>query len=218
MLDMTVTMIQEITKSKYRIWIDGEVAFVLYKGDLRRYKIRCDESIDESVYREIMGQLLVKRARQRVLHLLVHRDMTVHQVRDKLVAGEYPEAVIGDAIAYAASFGYLGDEGYVQKYYETYREVKSIKRMQMDLISKGIDRDTIAHVFAAMQEAYADEEDAELLQIRKVLHKRGYSDDAECTYEERRKHFAFLLRKGFSASKIKVCLGKTTWDEGEEFT
>ena len=37
---MTVTKITEISKSKLKITIDEEFAFVLYKGELSAYKIK----------------------------------------------------------------------------------------------------------------------------------------------------------------------------------
>ena len=36
---MTVTKIEPVTKSKYKIYLDGQFAFVLYKGELSRYHI-----------------------------------------------------------------------------------------------------------------------------------------------------------------------------------
>ena len=46
---MVVTEIAEATKAKYKIFIDNEFAFVLYKGELRTYKIRQGEEITEDV-------------------------------------------------------------------------------------------------------------------------------------------------------------------------
>ncbi len=39
---MTVTKIEPVTKSKYKIYLDGQFAFVLYKGELSRYQIEED--------------------------------------------------------------------------------------------------------------------------------------------------------------------------------
>ena len=55
---MIVTDIIEVTKAKSRVFLDGEFAFVLYKGELRLYKIRKDEEIKQETVDEILGTLL----------------------------------------------------------------------------------------------------------------------------------------------------------------
>ena len=42
---MMVTKIEEINNKKVRVFIDNEFAFVLYKGELRLYKIKEGEEI-----------------------------------------------------------------------------------------------------------------------------------------------------------------------------
>ena len=42
---MIVTKTEACTRTKYRVWLDGEFAFVLYKGELSRYGIREGEEI-----------------------------------------------------------------------------------------------------------------------------------------------------------------------------
>ena len=46
---MVVTNIESITKTKYRVYIDDEFAFVLYKGELFKYQIRKEEEISEEI-------------------------------------------------------------------------------------------------------------------------------------------------------------------------
>ena len=47
---MTVTNITELSKSRVRIEIDHEFAFVLYKGELRLHKIEEGDEIEDAVY------------------------------------------------------------------------------------------------------------------------------------------------------------------------
>ena len=58
---MLVTDIIEISKKKYKIMVDYEFAFVLYKGELPLYKIKKDEPIAEGTYRQIVDEVLTKR-------------------------------------------------------------------------------------------------------------------------------------------------------------
>ena len=57
---MTVTKITEISKSKLKITIDEEFAFVLYKGELHHYRLQEGEEISDEVYSEIMEEILPK--------------------------------------------------------------------------------------------------------------------------------------------------------------
>ena len=43
---MKVTQIEEISRSRVKIRLDEESAFVLYKGELRSFRIREGEEID----------------------------------------------------------------------------------------------------------------------------------------------------------------------------
>lgn len=70
---MFVTDILEFTKSRYRIFLDYEFAFVLYKGELHKFGIKKDTEISDDIYNEIMGKLLPERARKRAYNLLAER-------------------------------------------------------------------------------------------------------------------------------------------------
>ena len=47
---MTVSKIEPLSKSRYKVFIEGQFAFTLYKGELSRYHIAEDNRIDEEVY------------------------------------------------------------------------------------------------------------------------------------------------------------------------
>ena len=36
---MTVTKIEAVTKTRYKVYVDEQFAFVLYKGELSRYQV-----------------------------------------------------------------------------------------------------------------------------------------------------------------------------------
>ena len=55
---MLVTDIIDVTKARSRIFIDGSFAFVLYKGELRKFHIEKDKEIAEADYSELMEKIL----------------------------------------------------------------------------------------------------------------------------------------------------------------
>ena len=70
---MTVTRIEELSRSRCKIYLEDSFAFVLYKGELRLFGVREQEELSEESYREIMQEVLPKRATLRCMNLLQSR-------------------------------------------------------------------------------------------------------------------------------------------------
>lgn len=200
---MTVTNIMPITKSRYRVVLDETSAFVLYKGEMRRFHIQQGEEITEDTYMHIFNEILPKRARMRCMNLLQTKDYTHRQLEDKLKQGEYPQDIIADAIAYVESYGYVDDEKYARNFIECNMHKKSRMRIENDLIKKGIRRDLIGKVFGELKEDGIEVD--EITMIKKLLLKKNYHSQT-ATDEERRRMYFFLSRKGFHTDIISRAL------------
>ena len=192
---MLVTKIQAVTKQKYRIELDGQPAFVIYKGELSRYGIKEGQEIPGPVYQELVGQVLTKRAKLRAMHLLESMDRTRAELERKLQAGEYPRDAVEAALAYVESFGYLDDRRYARHYVECKKEGRGKARLKMELAQKGVDRSIIEEV---LEEAELDDcRDTIRELVRKRRRGSGSMDD-----RERQRIYGYLMRKGFSSSEI----------------
>lgn len=200
---MTVTKITEISKSKLKITIDEEFAFVLYKGELHHYRLQEGEEISDEVYSEIMEEILPKRAKLRAMNLLKARAYTEKQLTDKLREGGYPESIIEDAISYVISYGYLNDRFYAADYIEYNKETRSRTQIFNALIQKGIPKEIVEEVW----EENVQEEgiDLEQKQIFSWMKKKNF-DPEKASYEEKQKFSAFLYRKGFQIDAIRCAL------------
>lgn len=202
---MTVTDIVEVSKSKSKILIDDEVAFVLYKSEIRNLNIRKDGSLSEEDFHHIMEEVLVKRARLRCLNLLKSRDYTRYQLVMKLKQGLYPQTVIEKAIDYVTSYGYIDDVRYAVAYIKYAGNAKSRKQIKNDLQKKGISKQDVENAYMQCAEKNILVDEDELIQ--KYLRKKSYKR-ADSTPEEQRKMIAFLYRKGFSYDKIYKTVGE----------
>ena len=200
---MFVTQISGISKSRYRIYLDGQFAFVLYKGELRQYQIKENQELSEEIYQHIMTQILPKRAKLRSMNLLQSIDYTRKQLEDKLVLGEYPAECISEAIAYVESYGYIDDRRYARDFIEYNLQNKSKKRIETDLIRKGIAKDVIQEAFEEL-EVLGVEQD-ELAMACELLNKKKYCADT-ATKQEQQKMYGFLFRKGFCSDIISKAL------------
>lgn len=200
---MIITGIIDLNKSRAKVEIDGEFAFVLYKGELHILGIKEGQELTEAAYQEIMTKILPKRAKLRAMNLLKGRAYTTFQLKSKLKDGGYPEQIVEDAVEYVASFGYVNDSQYAYDFIEYHKEMKSKNRIITDLLKKGIAGETIE---AAFEEAVGnDRENLEREQIIRLAEKRHFIPQT-ATYEEKQKMMAFLYRKGFSVDSIRSVL------------
>lgn len=200
---MRVTRIEELSKSRSKVYIEQEFAFVLYKGELRLYHLREGDEISEEDYRTIMEEVLPKRAKLRAMNLLKSREYTRAQLCAKLSQGYYPEPVILQALDYVASFHYIDDLRYAVSYITYHENAKGRRRLEQDLTAKGIDRETIAKAWAEW-EAQGGVQD-ERAMIARLLEKKHY--DPECAdYREKQRIYAFLTRKGFPGEQIRKAM------------
>jgi len=210
---MKVTQVVELSKSRSKVYIDQEFAFVLYKGELRLYHVREGEEIVEEDYRTIIEEVLPKRAKLRAMNLLQKREYTTAQLHTKLKQGFYPEEAIAEALAYVESYHYTDDLRYAVSYITYHENDKSRLRIERDLQTKGIDRETIARAWEQW-EADGGSRDEEAM-IRSLLEKRNYFGKSVDS-KEWNKTYAFLLRKGFPAEKIRRVMGENIQDIVED--
>ena len=197
---MVVTNIESITKTKYRVYIDDEFAFVLYKGELFKYKIHKDEEISEETIAGIKKEVLVKRAKLRAMHLLNAMPRTEQQLREKLAQNEYPEDVIEEAVSYVKSFGYINDEAYIRNFIISRKNSKSKREIVMLLGQKGLRGELVDNI---VEEMYAEE--SELSTIKEIMRKKRWNP-SEMEEKEKQKMLAYLMRKGFSYEEIRRAL------------
>ena len=201
---MKITAIEELSKARSRVWIDGEFAFVLYKGELRLYRIREGEEISEETLKTIRQEVLPKRAKLRAMNLLKSREYTTTQLHDKLKQGGYPEDIITLALDYVASYHYTDDLRYAVSYMQSHETDKSRRRIEQDLMRKGIGKETLEKAWQTW-EARGGEQDEQQM-ISELLEKRGYCP-READLREKQRLYGFLMRRGFSGEQVRKALG-----------
>lgn len=196
---MIVTRVEELSKTRSKVYIEQEFAFVLYKGELRLYHVREGEALSEEDYNRILSEVLPKRAKLRAMNLLKNREYTREELRRKLEQGRYPKQIIEEALDYVESYRYIDDLRYAVSYITYHETNKSRRQIEQNLIQKGISRDTLERAWQEWEEkgGIMDEQ----AMIEKLLQKRRYVPDAADRKEQQRT-YAFLLRKGFSGEAI----------------
>lgn len=197
---MTVTNIEAVTKTRYKVYVDEQFTFVLYKGELSRYHVAVGEEIPEEIYKEIYQEVIVKRAKLRALHLLNDMGRTEAQLRQKLKQSDYTEEVIEEAIRYVKSFGYVNDAEYARNFIINRKEKKSRKELYLLLVQKGLNAELLDQVF---EESYDDNSSIEAIEA--IMKKKRYNPET-ATNAETQKILAYLTRKGFQYEDIRQVL------------
>lgn len=197
---MKVTGVEELSKSRSKVFIDGELAFVLYRGELRTYGIREGAELEQTDYDAIMGEVLPKRAKLRAMNLLTKREYTEQQLRRKLTDGFYPTEVIEEALVYVAGFHYTDDLRYAVTFITDHEATRSRRRIEQDLTRRGIDKRTLEAAWAEW-ESDGGTQDEEAM-IKALLSKKKY-DPEYADIAEKHRVYAFLMRKGYSADAVR---------------
>ena len=193
---MKVTKLKDVTRNRYKVYVEERFAFVLYKGELSHFHIKEDSEITEEMYRQIIEDVIVKRGKKRILYLLEKMARTESQIREKMRQNYYTDEVIDEVIRYAQGYGYIDDGNYARMYIADKKRRKSKKEIYYDLIKKGIDKEILQE---AMGVYYRDEDSIQV--IHDIAMKKGYNEIYN-TEKEKQKIFAYLMRKGFAYREI----------------
>lgn len=193
---MIVQNVTELDKKRRKICLENGECFALYCGEVRKYQIQEGEELAEELFDEILSQVLLKRAKERMLYLLKDSDKTEQQIREKLEQGFYPNSVIELVIAFAKQYHYIDDERFARNFIEVKEKSLSRKEIEWKLARKGISRE-ICRIIFEEREGHAQEEALERL-IRKKI-----GNFSTITPEKRQKICAYLMRKGFSYEEIQ---------------
>lgn len=191
---MYIERIEQLEKGRRRLVFETGERLVLYKGEIRSYDLSEGQDISETLYQELLFDVLGKRATKRAMHLLEKQDRTEYQLREKLRQNEYPKEAVEQAIVYVKSYHYIDDLRYACSYVRYQKEKKSNRRLQQDLQKKGVAKEFIEQ--ALLEEGNEDETDA----IQRLLEKKGYTP--EMPREQANKIYQFLLRRGYKSSDI----------------
>lgn len=190
-----VKEIEAVGKGRYRVQFDTGVTCLLYRKEMSSFSIEKGKKITAQQYQELLEEVVGKRAKKRALHLLEQMDRTEKQLRDKLLANEYPQSCIDGAIAYVKGFHYLDDSRYASNYVRFSQEKMSRVQMKQKLMQKGIASSVIAD---AIEEAYVADE---MEQIMALLRKRKFVPE-KADEKEFQRTYQYVMRRGFKSSDI----------------
>ncbi|MDD2980252.1 MAG: regulatory protein RecX [Hespellia sp.] len=194
---MIVTKLEPVTKTKFKVYLDEEFAFVLYKGEVLKYHMKEEEEVSDELFHKVKTEIVQKRAKLRAMHLLNDMDRTEAALREKLRQNYYTDDIIDGAIEYVKSFGYIDDYRYAVNFVESRKMNKSKKEVTLALKQKGVPRELAS---LALEECYGKESEQEA--ISQLLRKKNFHIET-ASEKEIQKIYGYLARKGFRYDDIR---------------
>ena len=137
------------------------------------------------------------------LRLLARRELSVKELRDRLVDREHPAEEIDRAIEHLLETQALDDARVARAYARTASKVKGRGRLRVmrELNAMGIAKETaseaVAHVFADVDERSL---------IAKALQKKMRGRPRVANAAEHARLYQFLMRQGFTPAGIVAAL------------
>jgi len=195
MSKIQIVSIEKLEKGKRRIRFENAETIVAYYSEIKGMHLEEGNYISYEIYEKLLGEIVGKRAKKRALYLLEQMDRTEQQLREKLMASEYPSRCVEEAIEYVKKFHYLDDERYAETFTRYKKDKMSRQQIKQKLMMKGVSRDIISN---AIEEEYDVDES---VHIRTILEKKRFSSEFADEGEFRRV-YNYLMRRGFRSSDI----------------
>lgn len=204
---MIITELVASGKTRFKVYIDYEYAFLLSAKEVKLYGIQEGHQMTDVLYSEILHEVIIPKAKLKAMDLLKSMDRTEYELLTKLRNAGFAQEACNQALEYVKKFNYVNDYRYACNYINYRKESKSLKMLQMELTRKGIEKELINQ---AVEEEYGENMEEEA--VRREVKKKCRNVD-ELTYEKKMKLSAYLYRKGYSSGVVRKVLGDLSFYE-----
>lgn len=203
---MEITAIEPRRKGFSQLYIDGEAAVKIDTEILLRERIKLGDEIDDDELYELIQKSDARRANEKALYLLEHRSHSKKELEDKIARTAASREAAKAAAEHMEEIGLIDDERYARDYAKELFERKKFgaRRVQQELMQKGIDKELIAIIL----EEYSDIDTVEA--IRTVLEKKypRYVEDEKI----KRRAIAAMQRLGYRFDEIRRAMSDDYYD------
>ncbi len=200
---MKITKIAPAVKTagRYNIFVDEKYSFSLDETQLVKIGLKKGDEISDEKLSELKGESDFGKNYIRAVDLISRRLRSEREIRDYAWRKQWSKENLEKVIERLYERGYLNDEKFAESFVRSRANLRnySKRKMEMELMKKGIASEIRAKVLAESEEF--DEDQA----LKNLIAKKRKSYDSE------QKLIAYLARQGFSYDKIKTSLS-----EGEE--
>lgn len=196
---MEITAIEPRRKGLSQLYIDGEAAVKIDTLVLALSKLSPGDEISDEELHELIEKSDARRASEKALYLLEHRNHSKKELTDKILrSGTSREAAVA-AAERMEEIGLVDDENFARSYAEELFERKKFgaRRVKQELYRKGIDPNIIENM---IYEFSGDSSE----KIQAILAKKYplWAEDEKV----KRRAIAALQRMGYGFDEINSAL------------
>ncbi len=213
-MKITALKTQVRDKARVNVFVDGKYRFSLDINQVAELGIRSGLEYTEEQLAELENESQFGKLYMRALEHSFVRPRSQRELRDYLyrktrdtrtkmgdikkgVSVELTERVFNRLL----EKGYLDDAKFAQYWVENrnVRKGSSLRKLQMELQAKGVDKTIIEEVLSETDRVDVDE-------LKKIIAKKAYR------YDDEQKLIAYLMRQGFRYDDVKTALQESDDD------
>ena len=195
-----ITAIEYITRTKAKVYIDEDFAFVLSRTEIEHMGFAVGYTLTGGERAYIYDELLTHKAKKKAMNLLKAKDYTEYELRQKLKRDYFPDVVIDQAIDYVKDYHYIDDRRYTESYLAFKGNHKSRQAVRYELASKGVPDDIIEREM----ESHPINDIANIL----ILMERRFCPEDLQDDQKKQKIYGYFTRKGFKLSDVKEAMNR----------
>ena len=190
--------------NRVNVFVDGKFSFSLDLSQIVDFHLKIGKTLTPTELVELKRASAYGKLYGRTLEWVLTRPRSIKETRDHLRLKrfqnhlDYTDDDIEQIITKLTAKNYLDDRQFAEWFIEN-RFVKkgvSRRRLEQELVAKGIDRSLIT-------ESLADSSRDEATEIKKVITKKSSRYDAD-------KLLAYLVRQGFSYELSRELIAEST--------
>jgi len=197
---MIITKISKAVKTegRYNVFVDEEYSFSLDESQLVNLELKKGQDLGEEELAKLKTVSDFGKSYIRAVDLISRRQRSEKEIRDYAWKKQWTPEIRDRVVQRLKERRYLNDERFAESFVRSRTNNRNFskRKMQLELIKKGIGQEIIERVLA-------ESEFDELESLKNlVAKKRGQ-------YESDQKLIQYLARQGFRYDDIKRVLGET---------
>jgi regulatory protein len=196
-------------RGRVAVLVDGEPVLDLTKAFAEQAGLSVGRSLSPATQEEIRRQAARHEARVVAVQMLGRRALTQVELRRRLLSRGLPEEAVATTLDWLAELGYLNDEQYAERRWETLQQRRmGAQGIVYMLLHEGVPGEVADKIRSRQGDPAQDEALA-----RELAEKRN-ADLQRVPWPQRRQRlYAYLARRGFEAETTREVLGRLEPDD-----
>lgn len=205
---ITQIVIQKKKKNRCSIFLDEEFGFGLHQDVVFKYGLKKGDLLTDQQIEEILYSEEKKKAKERALNFLSHRDRSEKEIRTKLKDIGFEKKIIDWVVDELKRIKLIDDEKFALHFANTKMITRPMGEflLKRELNQKGISNELIEQT---VEQIYREKDQLTIAVELAKQRKRQFKNIEEA--KEKKRVSDFLMRRGFNWDIVSQIFEQ--WDE-----